>query len=285
MKKWVFLLGIVTFLFGLVGCGNQATEEQKTLKIGYFPNITHAPAMVGIEKGLFQKYIGRDIKIEERYFNHGQELLDALAVGEVDLGYVGPGPVEQRSKQGLKIKVLAEVTRGGSALVVRQGVDIKDIKDLAGKKVAVPGIGNTQDQILRKLLTDAGLKSTYEGGDVEIRAQKPATISGLFVQKQLDAALLAEPWPSMLEVKGLAKVIYQDEGVSAVMVTTPEKYQAKQALIDNFVKGHQEAVKAIKNMPPQETVQLVGRKIKEITGSELPPDILQKALKKLNFED
>lgn len=283
MKKFFFALLCLSLILGLSGCGGE--KPGKTLRIGYFPNVTHAPAMLGLELGIYQKHLGEDIIIEEKYFSNGQELLTALAIGAIDIGYVGPGPVEQRRQQGMTIQILAEVTRGGSALVVRRGAEIENIGELAGKRVAVPGFGNTQDRILRRLLAGEGLKSTLEGGEVEVRSQKPATISGLFLQQQLEAALLAEPWPSLLEGRGLGRVIYHDNGTSALLVTAPGVYQEKRELIQKYLQGYTETVRRMMAMSRQEQVQLLGHKIKAITGNELPPTVFGKSLSHIQFVD
>ena len=61
--------GATAVLVGLAACGGTTggadtsggadttaaaeSEAAKTVRIGYFPNVTHAPAIIGIEDGLF----------------------------------------------------------------------------------------------------------------------------------------------------------------------------------------------------------------------------------------
>src|SRR5438552_3463512 len=62
-----------------------------TVKLGYFPNVTHASAIVGVEGGFFQKALGRDT-LKTSIFNAGPAATEALFSGAVDATYIGPNP-------------------------------------------------------------------------------------------------------------------------------------------------------------------------------------------------
>jgi NitT/TauT family transport system substrate-binding protein len=63
--------------------GSGATAEAATIRLGYFPNITHAPALVGVNKGFFQTALGTT-KLETKTFNAGPAAFEALASGAID---------------------------------------------------------------------------------------------------------------------------------------------------------------------------------------------------------
>ena len=133
--------------------------------------------------------------------------MDALSLGQIDLGYVDPGPAINRYLQGGNVIALAGVCQGESVLVVRKDIPYTDVRDLERKIVATPSTGCTHDLILRKLLQESDMVVVENGDKVKRIAQKPATMIGLFQQKQINAALILEPWASIMEAQGVVKTI------------------------------------------------------------------------------
>src|SRR5579864_2908219 len=131
--------------------------DAATINVGYFPNITHAQAVLGFGEGTFARELP-GVNVVGHVFNAGPDELNALFAGAVDIGYIGPGPAINgyvRSHGG--VIIVAGAATGGSLLVARAGSGIISVKGLAGKRVAIPQLGNTQDILLRALLKDAGL--------------------------------------------------------------------------------------------------------------------------------
>src|SRR5437868_7285894 len=156
MKKllahsWHLTALFLLFAVALIGCGSQSSSNSGpvTLNLGYFPNLTHAVALVGVERGTFQKVLGSNVKLQTKTFNAGPAEIEALFAGDIDIGYVGPNPAINGyvESHGQALRIIAGATSGGAALVVRNGV-----KNLAGRKLASPQLGNTQDVALRRWL-------------------------------------------------------------------------------------------------------------------------------------
>ena len=162
----------------LAGCGASPAQPASTgeadatgtpateLRLGYFANVTHAPALVGLEEGLFQEELG-DTTLTTQIFNAGPAAVEALSAGAIDAAYIGPNPSINTFIQsgGQSARVVAGATTGGAALVVRDGID--SAADLAGTTLATPQLGNTQDVALRSWLQDEGFTTdTSGGGDV-----------------------------------------------------------------------------------------------------------------------
>src|SRR5271157_3417801 len=63
-----------------------------TIRVGAFPNITHAQAMVGKANGWFDKAMGPQVKLQWTSFNAGPSAIEALFGGAIDMTYVGPNP-------------------------------------------------------------------------------------------------------------------------------------------------------------------------------------------------
>ena len=132
---------------GASAAGTPAAE----LRLGYFPNITHAPALIGVANGYFQQELG-STKLTTQTFNAGPEEVSALLGSSLDAGFIGSGPAINAfaKSNGEAVRLIAGSTSGGAQLVVSP--DITSPEQLKGKIVATPQAGNTQDIALKKWL-------------------------------------------------------------------------------------------------------------------------------------
>ena len=80
------------------------STEPVTLRLGYFPNVTHSPAVVGVEHGDFEDALGDNVNLELSTFNAGPAAVEAIFGGALDATFIGPNPainayaaVERRS--------------------------------------------------------------------------------------------------------------------------------------------------------------------------------------------
>ena len=147
--KWIFIVAIVQF-----GCGKGGDKvkpgtpksDLASVRFAYFPNVTHAPAIIAIADGSVQKAVGTS-KVDVQVFSAGPAEMEALLADQVDIGVVGPGPaINAFSKShGTALQIVQGCASGGSALVARKGINIKTVADLANKRVADPQVGGTQD--------------------------------------------------------------------------------------------------------------------------------------------
>jgi NitT/TauT family transport system substrate-binding protein len=120
------------------GVAPSAAAPQGTLKLGYFPNITHATAIVGVESGIFQKALGPGVTFTVSSFNAGPAASEALLNGAIDATFIGPNPAINAfaKSNGAAIRIIAGATSGGAYLVVKP--EITSAAGLRGKKVASP---------------------------------------------------------------------------------------------------------------------------------------------------
>src|SRR5690349_2917791 len=191
----LIVLGLLFSSVLLVACGDSATATpqaatttkaataaaattaadagkplQGTVRLGFFPNLTHPQALVGIGNGTFAAALGSGVKLETKPFNAGPAAVEALLAGEIDLTYIGPNPAINAyvKTKGAGVKVIAGAASGGVSFVVRPDSNINTAKDLDGKKIATPHLGNTQDVALRAFIKQAGLETKEKGGTVEV---------------------------------------------------------------------------------------------------------------------
>lgn len=257
-----------------------------TLRLAYFPNVTHGVALVGLGRSFFAGALGTGVKLEEQTFNAGPAEIEALFADQVDIGYVGPGPAVNGylKSKGKALQIVAGAASGGASLVVRADSGIADIKGLGGKKVAVPQTGGTQDISLRHALHTAGLSSTDKGGTVSVLpTANPDTLT-LFKKKEIDAAWVPEPWVSRLVKEGGGKILTDERDLwpnkrfSTTVVVVRRKFFDEHAdLVRKFLAGHVQTVEWIaKNA--DEARKVIGEQIKTDTSKSIPEDILKESL-------
>ena len=264
-----------------------ASTGPVTVHVAFFPNLTHAAALYGTGTGSFQKAFGDSAKIEERVFTAGPAEIEALFAGEVDLGYIGPGPAINGylKSNGEALKIVAGAASGGAALVARGDESIKSVADLAGKKVAIPQKGGTQDISLHHAVAVAKLSPKDKGGNVEILEYAPADTLAQFQQKTVDAAWVPEPWVTRLEKEAGAKIVTDERTLwpggkfsTAVVVVRSAFLKEHPDLVAKFLQAHNDAVVAI-NKDPETARKVIGDRIKELNhGKAIPDAVLKEAL-------
>jgi NitT/TauT family transport system substrate-binding protein len=235
---------------------SKAEGQEGVLRLGIFPNLTHAPGYVALEQGILKDTLA-PTRVEVTYFNSGSDASTAILSGSIDATYIGPGPASSlylQSDGG--VAVVSGVTAGGASFVVRKGAGIESPTDLAGKKVAVPGYANTQDVALRTWLHEQGLKANDEGGDVSIAAIDNAELLGLFSRGQLDGAWEPEPWPSLLIAEGVAEPFVEEadlwpdgQFVTTVLLANTTYMEANPDVVAKLVEANVEAIHAIEEDP------------------------------------
>ena len=295
MKRITFIRNITAAALALTlsGCGKsdaQKAGEPPVLRVGFFPNITHAQGLIGYHEtatkgadGWFEKATGA--KIEWYPFNAGPSAIEALLAGSIDITYVGPNPVLNgytRTK-GADIRVLTGAARGGASLVVQKDSGLKTAADFRGKKIASPQLGGTQDIAARAWLKAGGLNITTSGGDAfVVPTQNPDQLD-LFKRKQLDAAWTVEPWVSRLELEAEAvQLIDQREVVTTILASSVKSLGAKRELVGKFLAAH-ESLTAKITAEPAWAKPLVSSALQKATTKPIPEALLDRAWPRLTF--
>ena len=287
MKLWSSLA------LACVLCGPVAARAEKiTLRIGYFPNITHAQGIVGShttreKHGWFEQRLGPDVTIQWYPFNAGPSAMEAIFAGSIDLTYVGPNPALNAyiRSRGDEIRVLAGATEGGAALVVPGDGRITQPADFLGKKIATPQLGNTQDVAARAWLKRQNFKVTLTGGDVLVIPTANADQLGLFQQGRFDGVWTVEPWVSRLEVEAGGKVfLEQADAVTTVLVSSVKFLRSHPDLAEKFRAAHAELT-AWLNAQPEQAQALVRAGLSAELRREMSAAIVASAWRRLRFTD
>ncbi|MBO7521057.1 MAG: ABC transporter substrate-binding protein [Opitutales bacterium] len=288
MKK-TFLLGLaLSALIGLFGCGKNSA---KVVNVGMFPNVTHAQGVIAYQlskegRGWFEKYLPEGYKIEWISFNAGPSAINSIFGGDLDMTYVGPNPaINGYIKSGGKsVRLLAGSADGGAGLLVNPNLGIKTPQDFKGKIIGTPQLANTQDVACRAWLIANGLKiNEGAGGDVEILPTKNPQQLPVFKRGDMDAAWTVEPWVSRLEAEAGAKMfLFEKDAVTTVFVARTAFLKEKPEIAKALLQAHKDLTKWI-NENPEEAQKLARKGIKSITGTDIPPELIASAWKRITF--
>jgi NitT/TauT family transport system substrate-binding protein len=229
------------------------------LRVGHFPNVTHAQALVAHHlsrqgKGWFEERLGPGVKLEWFVYNAGPSAMEAIFAQSVDLTYVGPSPaINAYAKAGGEdIRIVAGAVEGGAALVVQADSNLSRPGDFRGKKIATPQLGNTQDVAARAWLAAGGLKITLTGGDAMVIPTANPDQLALFQTRQLDAVWTVEPWVSRLETEAGGRVVVEEkDAVTTVLVSGTKLLREKPELARRFVAAHEELTGWIRDHPAE----------------------------------
>jgi NitT/TauT family transport system substrate-binding protein len=290
----VALLALLTLT--LAACGsntssNNGGSSSVTVRLGYFPNLTHAVALVGVARGTFQKALGSNVTLQPKIFNAGPAEIEALFANDIDIGYVGPAPAVNGyvKSKGQALRIIAGAASGGTLFIVRPQSNIKSANDLAGKKIADPQQGGTQDVALRYYLLDHGLKPADKGGNVQIVPTDNSTILTLFKEGRIDGAWVPEPWATRLIVEGKGQVFVDERSlwpgqkfVTTDVIVSTKFLTQHPDLVNKFLQAHVETVQYIASNPDS-AKSLVNSEIKRITSQQLPSQELDQAYNNLNI--
>lgn len=290
------LITLVASAMALTSCAAAAGSEDTStsgpateLRLGYFANVTHAPALVGVSEGIFADDLG-DTELTTQIFNAGPAAIEALSAGAIDATYIGPNPSINTFIQsgGESARVIAGATSGGAALVVREGIDSPE--DLRGRTLATPQLGNTQDVALRSWLKDQGYSTdTSGGGDVAVSPTENAQTLTLFQNGEIDGAWLPEPWVSRLVVDAGASVLVDEADLWAdgafpttVLLVRAEFLDEHPETVSALLQGHLDALTWLEDHADT-AAETINAQLEKDTGKPLDDAVIARALENVTF--
>jgi len=261
------------------------------MRVGFFPNLTHSQALVGLARGDFQDALGDEVELKTVTFNAGPSVIEAIFARELDLSYIGPNPAVNGyvRSNGEALRIIAGATSGGASLIVRPEAGIRSAADLAGKKIATPQLGNTQDVALRAYLAEHGLDTVENGGDVQIVPTANPQILDLFRLGSIDAAWVPEPWTSRLIIEGNGELFLDERDLwpngdftTAMVIVSTSFLEQHPDLVRAWLEAHVDATQWIEDNP-EEARDLINEEIGKITSQPLPAAVLDSAWSRMRI--
>jgi NitT/TauT family transport system substrate-binding protein len=277
---------LVLLIAGGLGCKKGGSADPNApLRLGFFPNVTHAQALVGNAEGTFTSQPGVG-KLEVKQFNAGPSAMEALVAGSLDVSYVGTGPaINTFLRAGRELRIIAGSMDGGAVFVTRTA---RTPEELHGKKLASPQLGNTQDIALRHWLKSKGLKLREQGGDVDVIPLANPDILGLFLNGGLEGAWVPEPWGARLINEGGAKVLVDERDLwpdrrfpTTVLVTTRRVLETRPEQIKALLRAHVELTRRWQGDPAGFSARVNEAFAKQV-GKPLPDAVLKDAFSRVD---
>ena len=205
----------LTAFTGQVGAEASPEGRSSKIRIGYFANVTHAAALVGVQSKLFEKFFAVDkTKVEFVVFTAGPAVIEAMKGGAIDASYVGPNPalMGYSTTGGTALRIVAGATLNGAQLIVQKSVS--SLGQLTGKTISTPQLANTQDVAARSYLKEQGFPTNIWGdGKIRIVPTDNSATLNLFKEGKIAGAWAPEPWASRLVNEGNGKVLLDEKNL------------------------------------------------------------------------
>jgi NitT/TauT family transport system substrate-binding protein len=270
MKKIKLIISIILIglFFAGIGCVEK-TSKINEVRVGYQPSTHHIAEFIGMQKGWFAQETG--VNFTEIEFISGASEMEAMMAGELDMAYVGAVPAINAIEKGLKAKIVASANNEGSALVMKIDFNYTGPGDLVGKKIATFPAPSIQDTVFRVWLLDSGIKPE----DVDIKYMSGADMLTSLSSGAIDGFIVAEPWPTQAEMKGIGKVVLNSSEMwmhpCCVVVVSDELIENNPDLVQKIVNTHVKATNYIETNE-NETINISANKLK------ISQEVLEKSL-------
>ncbi len=270
------------------GSSSTASSAPATLKLGYLGNVTHAPAIYGIESGSYAKALGANVTLKTSVFNAGTDAVTALLSGAIDASFLGPGPATSAYTKGNgNYVVVSGLASGGAELVVK--ASITKPADLKGKKISSPQLGNTQDIALRWYLKQQGFSTdTTGGGDVHVVPQANSQTVTAFQTGDIDGAWVPEPYATKLISEG-GKVLVNEadlwpnkQFVTTVLVVNKTYLKDHADVIKNLITATSAAITTL-GTDPSGSASVVAAGITKASGKTFKASQVTASIKSISF--
>lgn len=263
-----------------------------TVRIGYFPNLTHATALVGDQEGLFQKELGGTV-LKTSQFNAGPSEIEALNAGSIDIGFIGPSPsINGYTKsRGKSLRIIGGSASGGVKLVV-DPKKIRTLDDVKGKRIATPQLGNTQDVAFLNWVSEKGWKVDAQSGkgDVSVVRTDNKVAPDAFRSGSIDGAWVPEPTASKLVAEGAKELLDEsslwpdDKFVITNIIVSQRFLAAHPDVVEAVLRGSVRTNEWI-NADPDRAKASANAALEKLTGKPLPAEILDPAWKSIRITD
>ncbi len=280
----IFFMALTLFFVLLLpGCTgpeqeNKLIEEEKIpIRMAYLYNDLHQLAYYVAQQKGFYEDAGLQVK-EAGVYGSGVELMAAFQAGSLDAGYVGLAPATVAVANGkAEVSVVALANQVGSALVVRDGLEVEAIADLEGQRVAVPNLGTVQDFLLNRALEEAGLKTTA----VEKTFISPSEMISGMASEGIEACIAWEPYVSKLVNRGYGQVLLWSHEIwenhpCCVLAVDEEFLKNNREAAASLVEAHNRATDFI--LQNKEEAKEMA---KDFTG--LSEDVVKEAMENIEF--
>lgn len=205
-------------------------DSKKNVYMGYMPVVTNlaAPLLDYASKE------NSEVRFNALKFSSFSEMGESLRNGKIDAAFIIAPLSIVLKQQGEDIKIVYIGNRHESTLVVRKGLKIRSLSDLAGSKIAVPSRFSGHNITLRKHLKKLGLEDK-----INVVEMNPPDMASALISGSLDAYFVGEPFPSKTLKSGDAELLHYVEDIAPHFICN------LMIVRNDFIKRDPETVKML----------------------------------------
>ncbi|MDO5619226.1 ABC transporter substrate-binding protein [Kocuria sp.] len=266
------------------------TTDAEEITLGYFGNLTHGPALAGVERGYFEQALG-ETQLSTQVFNTGPTTIEAMNSGEVDIAFMGPNPAINSFVQsgGQSVTVVAGATSGGAQFIVSQ--DVTGADDLAGRTFATPDFGGTQDVALRVWLQDQGYEvDTGTPESVSITPMPSGQALQTFRQGAIDGFWGPQPWVTRMVQEENGKVLVDERDLwpdgkypTTVLAVRTEFLQQHPQTVEKVLIGLEDSVEYLNSADTDEVIETLNTGLENARTEPLDPQTIEGSLEAMEW--
>jgi len=291
--KISYVVGIVIagIVLGVIMMGYTSENPTDKIRVAFFPSISHAVPIVGIENDIFKENLTDKKMIEVKIFDSGPQVIESLFSNSIDLAYVGPGPIVNGflKSNGNDLKILAGAANGGASFIIQKDSGLDSIENFQGKRIASPQISNTQDVSLRHYLSTHDLKPVEKGGTVFVINISNPDIYTLFAKGDIDGAWVPEPWATILveELGGIRlfneSQFWPEKQFSSVLLIGRTNFiEQNPEIVEKWILSNEKTAQWI-NSNPDKTKMIYNEFMKGYMGKTFPKKVVDESFSNIEI--
>jgi len=290
--SYVIGIGLSVIVLMVAVLNSTSTDNSgNEIRVAFFPSISHAVPIVGIENNIFQENLTEQKIIEVKIFDSGPQVIESLFAKSIDLAYVGPGPIINGflKSNGQDLKILAGAANGGASFIIQKDSGLDSIENFQGKRIASPQISNTQDVSLRHYLSTHGLEPVEKGGTVFVLNISNPDIYTLFAKGDIDGAWVPEPWATILveELGGIRlfneSQFWPEKQFSSVLLIGRTNFvEQNPEIVEKWILSNQKTAEWI-NSNPDKTKMIYNEFMQDYMGKTFSKKIIDESFSNLEI--
>lgn len=266
------------------------TSDAQEVTLGYFGNLTHGPALAGVEQGYFEQALG-ETELNTQVFNTGPTTIEAMNSGEVDMAFMGPNPAINSFVQsgGESVTIVAGATSGGAQFIVSD--DVQGPDDLAGRTFATPDFGGTQDVALRVWLQDQGYEvDTGSPDSVSITPMPSGQALQTFRQGAIDGFWGPQPWVTRMTQEEGGQVLVDERDLwpdgrypTTVLAVRTDFLQQHPQTVEKLLTGLEDSVAYLNTTDQDQVIETLNTGLEHARTEPLDPETIAGSLEAMEW--
>jgi NitT/TauT family transport system substrate-binding protein len=234
---WVVAISLLHAWLNL-GWFDKATQRNRNavpFRVGFLPVTCHLTCPV---TNFINDQMTGDGIFQPIRFSGWPELKETYLANKLEATFILAPLAMSLREQGVPIKIVYLGHRDGTAMMVHKDSTIRAIRDLSGKKIAIPNRFSNQWLIVVKALKDQGIILR----NVAIVEMPPPDMPAALFSRSVDAVISGEPFMAQAEMGGYGRVLFLTkdvwpEFISCVLAVPERMIETRRDDVQKLVDG------------------------------------------------